>query len=290
MVTRIDIAKPDIASYFSAVPNKVYRSADLKRILREHRDSWRLTQAFSANQFTDFLLSKTPLQKVVLESKTYPNETRFVWGSASDYQIALSLKPNSYLSHGTAVFLHALNDQIPATIYVNHEQSPKHRSNNVLSQEAVHRVFKSQQRQSQYVFTYNDKKILLVSGKYTGRLEVGELRGPQDEQLPVTRIERTLIDIAVRPTYAGGPHQVLEAYRRAKERVSVNTLAATLKKLDYLYPYHQVIGFYMERAGYDSQRLARIEKFEKRVDFYLSYGLQNPEYSKRWRLFYPQGL
>jgi hypothetical protein len=289
MVTRIQIAKPDIVDYFDSASQKVYRPGDLKRIVREHRDSWRLAQAFTANQFTDFLLSKTPLQKVVLESEDYPNETRFVWRSASDYEIALSLKANSYLSHGTAVFLHALNDQIPATIYVNHEQSPKTRSG-VLSQEAVHRVFKSQQRQSRYVFTYNDKKILIVSGKHTGRLEVGELRGPRDEPLPVTKIERTLIDIAVRPTYAGGPHQVLEAYRNAKERVSVNTLAATLKKLDYLYPYHQVIGFYMECAGYDHRRLERIEKFEKKIDFYLSYGLKDPKYSDRWRLFYPRGL
>lgn len=61
----------------------------------------------------------------------------------------------------------------------------------------------------------------------------------------MTKLERTLIDIAVRPNYAGGVHHVLEAYAAAKSRVSVNVLLATLQKMEYVYPYHQVIGFYI---------------------------------------------
>jgi hypothetical protein len=267
----------------------VYRSGDLKTILRNHRDDWRIAQAFTAAQFIEFLLSKTGLRQVILTSETYPSETRFVWGNVSEYELALSLKKNSYLSHGTAVFLHSLNDQIPAMIYVNHEQSTKPRSG-LLSQASIDRAFKSQQRQSKYIFTYEQKKIVVINGKNTGRLEVGELPGPDGRLLPVAKLERTLIDIAVRPSYAGGANQVLEAYRSAKDRLSVNTLVATLKRLDYVYPYHQVVGFYLERAGVGEKRLAQIDKLNKQVDFYATYGLKDPEYSKRWRLFYPRGL
>jgi hypothetical protein len=289
MTTRIQIAKPDIVEFFEKAGRHVYRPGDLKRIVQQHRDSWRLAQAFTANQFIEFLLQKTALRKVVLTSEQYSNETRFIWHAASDYEVALSLKTNSYLSHGTAVFLHALNDQLPATIYVNHEQSAK-QSSGTLSQAAVDRAFKSPKRQSKYMFGYEGKKIVVVNGKFTGRLEVGELPGPNAELLPVTKIERTLIDIAVRPSYAGGTTQVLEVYRAAKGRASVNTLVATLKKLNYVYPYHQVIGFYLERAGFEPTRLEQIEKLGKQIDFYAAYGLKDPEYSKRWRLFYPRGL
>ncbi len=152
------------------------------------------------------------------------------------------------------------------------------------------RAFSAQQRRSNYSFRYENWTIVLLSGKNTGRLEVGSVVADTGEAIDVTRLERTLIDIVVRPSYAGGIYQVLEAYKAAKDRMSVNTLTATLKKLDYVYPYHQAIGFYMERAGYDESRTGRLLKLKTSFDFYLAHGIKDPEYDSKWRLFFPKGF
>lgn len=91
--------------------------------------------------------------------------------------------------------------------------------------------------------------------------------------LPVTGIERTLIDITVRPAYAGGVFQVFEAFKTAKDRVSVNVLIATLKKMKYVYPYHQAIGFYLEKAGYAEKLWSKLLAMGTDYNFYLAHHL-----------------
>jgi hypothetical protein len=288
--SRLSIAKPDIIRFLDEANKTVYTARELASVLEANRNFWRLTQRTTGDQFIEFLLNKAGLREIELKSEDYRSVYRYAWREPSRFEIGLSFKPNAYLSHGTAVFLHGLTEQIPTTIYVNHEQSPKPRSTSTLSQEALDRAFSNQQRRSNYIFQYAGWQYQMISGKNTGRLEVGVLDGPVGEKLSVTNLERTLIDIAVRPAYAGGVYKVLEAYKTAKDKVSVSTLLVVLKKLDYKYPYHQPIGFYMQRAGYESSRYERLRKLPTDLDFYLAHGVGEKQYDEYWRLFYPKGF
>jgi len=131
---------------------------------------------------------------------------------------------------------------------------------------------------------------VLLSGKNTGNLGVINLAYGRSEGLQVTGLERTLIDIVVRPEYSGGVYQILQAYKSAKDRMSVNVLMSQLKQLDYMYPFHQCIGFYMEKAGYEPARWERLRTLAIAYDFYLTHGITEKEYDPSWRLFFPKGL
>jgi hypothetical protein len=289
--SRLQIAKADIIKVFDEVGQRVFWPSDISRILEQHRGFWRLAQNTTTAKFLSFLLEKTDLHLEYLEPANHPNASgisRYIWKEALPYEVALSMKHGAYLSHGTAMFLHGLTEQIPSKIYVNSEQSPKPTSGN-LTQEGINRAFAGKQRESQFIFKFDDAEALLLWGKNTGQLEVIDMEY-SGAKLRVTGLERTLIDIAVRPSYAGGVFQVLDAYRGAKDRVSVGTLVATLKKLEYIYPYHQAIGFYMQTAGYEESQYSRLKNLGLNYDFYLAYGLKDKEFDPEWRLFFPKSL
>jgi len=289
--TRLTIAKKDIFSIFDQSPQKVYSQAQLARVLSEQRTYWRLAERTTARDFIAFLEKQGKLKSTTFHAATYDREiARYSWGEASVYELAQSLQTRGYLSHSTAVALHGLTDLVPKTLYLNVEQSPKPVHSSSLTQHAIDLAFSRKQRQSSMIYDYNGWSVTIINGKNTAALGVEEIAGPSEERLRVTNLERTLIDIAVRPTYAGGIFQVLEAYRAAKDRISTNRLVATLKKLDYAYPYHQAVGFLMERAGYDEKRYAMLRELGLEFDFYVSHDMKAPAYSTEWRLFFPKGL
>jgi len=290
---RIQSAQKEIISFFENAPRKAFTENDLDAILSQRQSDWRLPESTTSRKFISFLLEATPMRQVSLRpvgATALRTVTRYVWGSASAYSAAAILEPKGYLSHGTAVLLHGLTDQLPHTLCVSRERNyQSSNSDDELKQTAIDAAFRRPERFSNAIFAYEDFKFVLLQGKDTGRLEVGGIDW-NNERLPVTKLERTLIDIVIRPVYAGGVYLVLEAFRRAQSRVSIGTLLATLKKLDYIYPYHQAIGFYMQRAGYAPQQYERLKSMGLDYDFYLAHELRSSKYDRDWRLYYPKGL
>ncbi len=288
--SRFQVAKKYIIEYFGNLGTKVYSINDISRILDSQRRSWLLPVGLTAEEFSKLLVAHTQLRlhDFVFMSKRI---RMFTWGDVSIFRIASSLEKNAYLSHYTALFLQGLTDQIPKKIYVTYEQPEKQRGNKKLSQADIDDAFNKPQRVSNNVAKYQDNSICLLNGQFSKNLGVVTITNDTGETNVVTDIERTLIDITVRPIYSGGIYEVLSAFRKATKRVSINKLTARLKILDYIYPYHQAIGFYLEKAGnYRDAQIELLKGFDTKYDFYLDHEMEEVEYSKEWKLYYPKNF
>jgi hypothetical protein len=277
----LDKALKPIIRFFMTIGPKVYRRSDLENILANQRNEWHLRDETSLGRFIRFATEALPLKQIQLSFPNRP-EVRYMYGVCSIYEVTQSLKTEGYFSHRTAAEIHGF--LVPSyQIFFNFEQSMRSQSSGEMTQESINRAFYNIARISQNKAKYDEYVIWLLNGKNTDCYGVIQY----NKSLRVTNIPRTLIDIVVRPGYCGGPLQILQAYRKGLETVDGLTIAQTLAKLKHTYPYHQVVGYYMEKAGFGAEHLEPLKKMPIKFDFYLDYQIVEPLYSSAWRLYYP---
>ncbi|MEE9312750.1 MAG: type IV toxin-antitoxin system AbiEi family antitoxin [Planctomycetota bacterium] len=268
----------------------VLRETDLGELRNEIDD-------IDPQQFSRWLSSKELIKKLLdlkVLKKTrfdfegnYRSEVRYLYGEPAEAKVALSLAPKGYVSHYTAMAMHGLTAQVPKNIYVSVEQSAKPKSNQRLTQQAVDTAFAKPQRKTKLITTFNGQRITIVNSAYSGNLGITT----DDDGINISNLERTLIDCVVRPNYAGGVQQVAQAFAEAADRVSVREITTILRALNYTYPYHQAIGFYLQRSGaYSKSDVNLFRKQLMDIDFYLAHNLPNKVYVPEWKLFVPQGM
>ncbi len=291
--SRFDISYPTIEKYFDNSSTKSFSEHLLNEMFSQMRETWKIPAGKRFLNFIEFLQNKEVLLKTGFSDEENHKRFIYTWKTEDDFTTISGLKMNAYFSHYSALFIHQLTLQIPKTFYLNSEHATDavtttKSSRSTLTQDAIDKAFSSPQRKSSVAYSYRDKKIVITNGKRTKKLGVIK-KNSKDQCFEYTDLERTLIDIAIRPVYAGGVFEVLEAFKRAKPKLDAEKMAGYLKKLDYIYPYHQVIGFYLEKAGYSENDLKLFDK-KMAFDFYLTYDIRNKAYSERWKLYYPKGF
>jgi predicted transcriptional regulator of viral defense system len=217
-----------------------------------------------------------------------------VRGNPSSFEIGLSLRKGAYISHASAAYLHELLDSL-TVIYINKEQTPKDLSLE-LTQAGIDAAFRRSPRESNLRFRSLDPsdemEYVLLNGKSTNRLGVVWLTKPGVGRLPVTNLARTLVDLTVRPQYGGGARTVLKAFKKAREGgiVKSQEIAEVLREVEHSYPYHQAIGFLMDRAGFSKNDTNVFKTSGVEFDFYLEQKIERSLYDAEWRVYYPFDL
>jgi hypothetical protein len=287
----LESALPHISTFFDHTSKKVFRQFELSNIFSSQKTTWQLPERIGVTAFITFLLDKNMINKVYISFGNSRTEARYLWGNVSEYELALSVNPQAYLTHNTALYWHKLTEKPPDTVYVNYEQSKHIKSSGDLTQEAIDRAFQNPARVSNSTINYKDKTIRILNGMYTGQYGVIEKTMREGEYLRITNLPRTLVDIAVRPVYSGGVSNILSAYRLTQGKFQANELIEVLNHMQYLYPFHQAIGFYLDMADvYDASDLQVFLDIEMKFDFYLTNQIKETAYSDKWRIYYPNEL
>lgn len=291
-ISKFKKAQPKIEAYFDSLHKHIFSFNELASITVKQLYNWDLGITATPFKLISFLIKSSHLTKL----EDFTAVDRYAWRKdCADelvYELALSLKPRSYLSHYTAMFFHNMTEQIPKTIYITFERaSYLGTRQTTLTQNGIDVAFAKKPRKTTQIYMYQGFRIILVNAYRNNHIGIQKLQFPDGMRLPISSKERTLIDATVRPDYAGGLFEVIKAYQNSIDAIQVNRIKAYLTKLQYTYPIQQSIGFLMEYVGFTKKKIDTIYNictFE--YSFYLDRQMKEPSFSKKWNLYYPNNL
>ncbi|RPD47265.1 hypothetical protein [Paracnuella aquatica] len=270
--------------YLASLSPKVYTCPELCSIIRDFAKA--INNPLDAEP-DDYLQHYVKLRKInsIELSGAKGAIQRYALHNPSPLEVGQQLKKGGYFSHQTAAYIHGLVDEETITYYVSTEASSNISNGYELNQQAIDTAFGKEQRKSGAAYQWENYQFILLTSLDRGKMGV-EKKGPY----AVTGLERTLLDITVRPAYCGGAKKILQAYNKVLPYICVRTLVKMLDKMDFTYPYHQSLGFYLSRAGYTGQELKKLSRRRRPFTFYIDYAIKDPVYSGDWNLFYPNAL
>lgn len=285
-------AEQQIKDYLYKDNLKAYTVVDIAEIFESNREEWNIAAYRRRGHFTQFLDDQGILKENKLKHQTTGSIKQiYTEKDAVPFDIGLTIKKEGFLSNYSAMQIHQLTLQIPKSIYVSFTKSQGYSANshgNTLEQISIDQAFSKPQRITSEVYRseIDNIRYYFIQKAFIEK-SVGII---SESGKNYTDLERTLIDIAIRPAYSGGVFEVLEAFTAAKEIVDIYKLDNYLTKLDYLYPYHQLIGFYMDKAGYNEKETAIFHNKKRNYNFYLTYNMSNTNFDEKWKLYYPKGF
>lgn len=203
---------------------------------------------------------------------------------ANNYEIAQAYARYYYFSHQSALHIHGLDNSAHHILYLSEENILASSPSGNLKQSTIDQAFSKPQRMTTKFKKFGGLTINFLKGQSPDHMNTIK------DNLRVSDIEKTLIDITVRPSYSGGSKNILKSFKNALTLMDPEKLIHYYKKLSFAYPYYQSLGFYLENSGYDKASFSELLKFNRTFKFYLDYEISDPKYCEKWKIYHDSSI
>jgi predicted transcriptional regulator of viral defense system len=282
IIKRFNSVKEELSFFFEEHPYPLLSFKEVDELTRRINVIYGL-KSLKKEVIISFLLKKRFLE--IINVKEYSFYKHY-GVNVDSFDIANCFYRSTYFSYYSALFINGLTLQIPKTIYLSYEKTKIYPEKYNLTQNKIDKAFNKSPRISQKIIQLSQFDVKYLQSKNHNRIGLVPFRNIYW----VTDLERTLIDITVRPFYAGGVVQVLNAYEEAKNKLDINKLHEYYNSMKFIYPYNQAIGFYLQKSGYSKEQYEIFKKTTNTFKFYLTYNILSKDYSDEWNLYFPKGL
>jgi len=258
-----------------------------------------MTRYQSVSKFIDTLKKDGIIKSYRLTAKNNKSLTLYtsrLLDEVSPYEIAMAMFPTGYFCNLSSIYYHSLTNQIPKSIYICNETISAKQKNRTydLSNSKLRNAFIKPHRYTSYIFQRKNYEVIVIDkekGSRHGVIKVRTHNALCPNNSRITCIERALIDAVVSPQYNDGIVSVYTYFKKARQKLNVQKLVDIYRQLNFVYPYSQSVGFFLETLGMKKQASVIYDTFPPKHTFYVDHNAKTSwKHDDRWNLYYPNGL
>lgn len=260
---------------------RMYTQPELSIVLKKLKQKRLIALETNRHTFFNKLRDKLNLRTYSITSEKINKERYSINTDITDYDVVNSFEKKSFFSMTTSLNIQGLSDFRNDFIFYSQELNEKNTTHNPLIQKDIDKAFSHKYRLTKSVAKYNNKHIVYLTPKYTNQYSVIKY----DEYL-VSTIERALVEMVVNIQYFKSLDNIIDCFIPLNKKIDVALVFAVVKTFDFIYPYFQLIGFTLEKIGFQKTELAA---FKEQVTDYLFYTEKNKldyKLNSYWNIYY----
>ena len=261
--------------------NEFLSQEQLKEILEQLKDESLVSSSLSFNSFLLKLIDEGLIQKSITIRGHI--KTRYTFSQDFNvYNFCNSLEKNSFFSMSTALNLQGLSDFRSDYIFVSKERATRIEQGNVtLTQKDIDNAFSKKPRRTSAYDKINNYIIVLLEANNTDAFEIIEYNGYK-----VSSVNRAFVEMISNVQYLQSSEVIIEVFMKIKKKLNLDTIYNIIDKFDFIYPYFQLAGFYLEKIGFSKAELEKFYAKTSEHNFYTQKNKNHYVFDEYWKVYY----
>ncbi|WP_148571795.1 hypothetical protein [Aliarcobacter cryaerophilus] len=254
---------------------------DIANILDELKEKNLVSNSLSQNDFYlkllyDGLISHTITIRDV-EKIRYTLNKEF-----NIYDFVYSLERNGFFSMFTSLNIQGFTNFRDNFIFISKERMQRvNFSSKNITQEAIDKAFSNKPRKTKAYNTIYNYNIVMLESNNTQGVGIINYNGYK-----VSSINRAFVEIISNIQYSKTPYDVIWEFRQLKDKLDINEIFKIIEKFDFIYPYYQLAGYYLEKIGFLKEELSRFFNNKTNLIFYTMKNKTNYDLDEYWGIKY----
>ena len=261
---------------------KLYSLKELNLLLNRLKTKRLIAQDVSSRKFFDLLQNRLKLRTYSVFSEKI-NKVRYtLYPDISIYDFVSTFEKQGFFSMTTALNIQRLTNQKDNFVFFSKELSLKNYSkNNSLSQKDIDQAYQKEYRFTRSIASYEDKHIIYLTPKNTNRFEVIEYDG-----YAVSSVHRAFVEMIMNVQYFKNFDTVIKIFKPLKNKLNPKRVFDVVKSFDPVYPYYQLMGFSLDRVGFDKKNLILFKERVTNLRFYTEKNRHKYSFDAYWSIYY----